>query len=308
MTELQLLEKIASQSPENGFVLPEGSRVEDLTPKLLKNLGAIHGRTRELSYAILNNWIWADDGGRFTDAQLRDMAAQLASNLSFGLGETASDSVFLRAYSSLILGDIIGLDAQRTFFSEEQIRDCLEQAIHYFERERDYRTNVSPEKGWAHAVAHATDLFMHLANHPKLSEEELEAILEALAAKLRSSGQTVFLAQEDERLANAAIAVLKRDMPLPTVEKWLGRLAEAPTWQNQSFEPWQVDFVDKYPWWPVLSESPEAINIFNNTRTFVRSLYFQLKLGKRSEALSATLLPRLERAMQRLDTGYLELE
>ena len=306
MTELQLLEKVASQPPENGFALPEDVLFEDLTPKLLKNLGHTHGKTRELSYTILNNWLWAGDGERFTDAQLERMAAGLADNLFLGLGETASDSVFFRAYSSLILGDIIGVDARRAFFSREEVHVYLEQALRYFGREEDYRTAVSPEKGWAHAVAHATDLLMHLADHPKLSQEGLEAVLEALAAKLKGSGQTVFLAQEDERLANAAIAVLKRGIPPSTVQNWLDGLVEAPTWQNQSLEPWQMEVADSYPWWPVLSESPEAVNVFNNLRAFLRSLYFQLKLGKRPESL-ATLLPLLERAVRRLDTGFLAL-
>lgn len=304
MTELQL-KALTAQPSENGYPLPEGETVDSLVPKLLENLGSTDSKTRELSYTVLNNWIWANGGERFSDQQLIQSAEQLTHNLFVGLGERASNSVFLRSYASLILGDIIGLDTERKFLNRSHIDVYFEKALDYFAQEVDYRTVVSDEKGWAYAVPHATDLLAYLARHPEATLSNLERILYALSTKLKGPSLPVFVYNEDERLAIAAVAVLERNyLELPVVEGWLEHLTEAPTWRAKSFEPWQEEVVKKHPWWPVYNEPPEAVNMFKNIQAFVRSLYFQLKLGRRSESF-ANLIPLVEGAVKRLDTGFL---
>jgi hypothetical protein len=46
---------------ENRFFIPEHDKVTQLTPTLLKNLGAVEWELRDYSYMILTSWI---GGGR----------------------------------------------------------------------------------------------------------------------------------------------------------------------------------------------------------------------------------------------------
>jgi hypothetical protein len=133
-------------------------------------------------------------------------------------------------------------------------------------------------------------------------------MLEIIATKLRKSGQKVFLHNEDERLANAVIAVMRRtEISQNTIHDWLNELTTASAWNQKSFDHWQEEFVQKHPWWPAYNDSPASIHVFKNIQNFIRSLYFQLKLGKRPDPLKQ-FLPSLEKTIKRLDTGFLELE
>jgi hypothetical protein len=81
---------------ENNCEVPEGHSVESLTPELLSFLGSTDPELRdELAYTILVEWVERD---LYTPDDLRQMIVDLSANLGIGIGETETDSVFLRAF------------------------------------------------------------------------------------------------------------------------------------------------------------------------------------------------------------------
>lgn len=87
-----------------GYAVPAGYSLGDLTPALLGNLGSPDPVLRDdLAYMILATWV---SRGEYGSGELRAMAADLLGNLRQGIGEAGTDTVFLRAFSALILGEL----------------------------------------------------------------------------------------------------------------------------------------------------------------------------------------------------------
>ena len=86
--------------------------------------------------------------------------------------------------------------------------------------ERDLR-GYDAKKGWMHATAHTADLLKFLARNPRLSAADAARILNGIGAKIRDAGE-VFAWGEDERLASAVLAVLRRgDLDVAAWTGWL---------------------------------------------------------------------------------------
>jgi hypothetical protein len=222
------------------FAVPIGLTVSDLTPQLVDLLGSTNSHLRDdFGFTILA--VWIDRGGYYSPDQLRELGAQLAHNLSIGIGETETDSVFQRAFSALILGKVIDADNRETFLSATAVHRWLDQALTYVHAERDVRGFV-PGKGWAHAVAH-------------------------MGTRMSKPVPYVYRALEDERMAYAVMVALQRELLTPAfLMSWVDRLAHR--WSGER--------------WSTVSKSGENANAYNNTRQFLRSLYFQLLLGIRA--------------------------
>jgi hypothetical protein len=229
-------------------------------------------RRDEFAYSILANWIFQDE---YEAGQLRVMTEQLRGNLTVGLGEVGTDSVFLRSFSALVLAALAARDVEQPFLGEDGTRELLADAIAYAVAERDVRGYV-PEKGWAHAVAHTADLLGALAQSPHLAEADLEQLLSAAASL--ASAPTPLLHDEDERLASAVVEALKRELiDQIALSAWLAELAQA----------------EGRPLWRVapLGEAQAAER--HNVRNLIRSLYLQMTLVDPPPPFAGWLLPVL---------------
>jgi hypothetical protein len=233
------------------------------------------------------------------------MGSQMAHNLTVGIGESGTDTVFLRAFSVLILATVVFRDEQceadvvdaSAFLSEDEVRAWFEQGLIYLEGEKDLRGYVE-EKGWAHAIAHAADLFRDLAQSRYLGALDLECLLNAIADKIVAPADRVYLYQEDERLAYAVMAALSRDLlDMAFLKQWLDRI---------------VTRSDQRPWHQVFADQAEN-NARHNAGSFLRSLYFQLLIGVRyfrrlphyesSPGIRHKLLPEIAAALKKMDHG-----
>jgi len=237
----------------------------------------------------------------YSPAEMRSLGDSLAENLSVGLGEHGADSIFLRSFSALVLNKVVEADNWYPTLEETDIRRWMDRGLSYFAAERDLRGHV-PEKGWAHAVAHTADLLWVLAQSRYLHTADLERILSAIADKVAAPTEYSYLALEDERLANAVWAALRRDMlSLAFLQAWLKSLAR----------PFQER--------PRSEITTNALNSngYHNTRSFLHSLYFQLMLGARPPAwyadtsffmgvpaLRDQLLPLVVDTLRALDPGF----
>jgi hypothetical protein len=221
----------------------------------------------------------------------------MAHNLTVGIGEYGTDSVFLRAFSVLVLDKVIDADNRQPYLDEAQIREWLDQGLAYLKNERDGRGWV-PGKGWAHAIAHASDLFWVLTRSRYLGEADLERILKTIADKIIEPIGYAYIYEEDDRLVSAVMSALLRDLlEMPFLTVWLDRLAHP---------------AGQIAWTAVqnLINTDERLAFArHNTITFLRSLYFQLLLGNnphpsftnRAPAVRDALLPHILDALKAMD-------
>jgi Protein of unknown function (DUF2785) len=256
------------------FALPEGYTVTDLTPELLTFLGSTDIAVRDpFGYTIFAHWIVRD--GHYDAAALRDLRDKLLANLKVGLGEQDTDSVFLRSFSVLILSLLIYRDNQQSFFTQEEIKDLLDQLLVYFAAEQDLR-GYTPDKGWAHSSAHTADCFKFLARSIKSTTDDHQRILAAVADKLLWPVVYVYIHGEDERLVSALIDILKRQqLDLKSWTNWLDRFA---AWKQSGEE---GDF------------KPEIHAPWLNSKNVLRSFYFRLEQNPELPPPAVPLKPKL---------------
>jgi hypothetical protein len=269
--------------------LPQGEWVRELTPELLSWLGSTDAELRdEFAYPILTGWI---ERGHYGPDELRGIAGEMLGNLGKGLGESGTDTVFLRSFSALILMEVVARDNAEPFLDQGEVQDLLGGALDYLRRERDLRGWVEG-LGWAHAVAHTADLMMMLSRSRHLGPVELAELLDGVADRLLAQGDTVLLYQEDERLAYAVLNVLRRGLlDRGAVNRWLGRFVRPPGYDS---------------WQPVFAEPGLTVARVNVT-SFLRSLYFQLLLTKNAPDDLERLLESVVEVLREMDIGFYEL-
>lgn len=245
----------------NEYAVPEGHSLEHLTGLLFSYLGSTDPELRdEIAYVVYANWLKRD---LYTEEAIQSHIDLLLSNLEEGMGETDSDTVFLRAFSILLLAEIVHNDNKKSFLEREQIKRILEKGLRYLEAERDPRGHV-PVKGWAHALAHTADLLLVLAHNRNTEEADLLHMLTVVSDKMVHSTNHVYIHGEDDRLASAVIEILRRDLiPLERVEGWTCSLTA----------PYGLDRKGAY-----IDE--EKNRAFQNTRNLLRSIHLQLQLDE----------------------------
>ena len=283
----------------NEYVVPMDYTVATLTPELLSYLGSPDPELRdETAYTILDAWIHLD---YYSHAELWEIAIHLLHNLAIGLGEQQSDTIFLRSFSLLILTEIVYHDLTHLTLSETEVRLLLEQGLAYFEAEQDLR-GFDSEKGWMHAIAHAADYLWVLAQHRHVAVSDLERIMDALVEKVTASVAHIYLYGEEDRLVRTVMGVLQRDLlMLPFLSTWLERLTHPKgriAW-SESFESGKLMEV-------VRSRAETCAR--HNTRSFLYSLYFQLRspgfanltFVEQRPAIAPVLLPLVENALSQI--------
>jgi hypothetical protein len=207
----------------------------------------------------------------------------LLTNLDKGIGETASDTVFLRAFSVLLLAEIVHNDNRKSLLEEDQVKRILEKGLWYLQSERDPRGHV-PVKGWAHTLAHTADLLLVLGRNRNTEEADLLNILTAVSYKMVHSTHHVYIHGEDDRLASAVIEILRRNLiPLEKVEVW-ARSLTAPGGLD-----WKGAYIDE-----------EKNRAFQNTRNLLRSIHLHLQLDEEQLSRREQLIPIFLDALRNL--------
>jgi Protein of unknown function (DUF2785) len=276
----------------NHFQVPAGFNIEQLTPELLRQLGASDPELRDYYiYTTLENWI---QEGRYTHEQLRHMISELQRNLTHGLGEQGDDRVLLRSFSVLTLSEILKYDNAHPFLTSDEIQNILEQSINYLVREQDLRGHV-PGKGWVHAIAHAGDLLGVLTRNRYIGEHELELILTAIVEKTTAPVDHVYITLEEERLALVVITALTRNLLSFTFWRWWCRqmagIEEVMQWEDT-----------------VRFARHEDICAYHNTKMFLHSIYFQLTLAGYKLPGVSELIEAITNVLYKLDPGFYSVD
>ena len=238
---------------KNDYAIPEGHTLEELTKTLFSYLGSTDPELRDdIAYIVYANFLKRE---MFPRDEITVHVAELLSNLEYGIGETETDTVFLRAFSVLLLAEIVHNDNKKPLLEEEQIKSILEKGLWYLDAEKDPRGFI-PVKGWAHGLAHTADLMLVLGRNRQTTKLDLEKILQGMADKLVHSSNWIYLHGEDERLANAVMSILGRSLvSVDFLRSWLKSLVEP--------EPdWKGAFMDE-----------GQAKAFHNVRNFLRSVW-----------------------------------
>lgn len=247
---------------DNDFALPEQAKAMPRALEMLPHLGSPDAELRDdLIYGTMATWILAD---KFEDDELKTLLKQLLTDehIFFKLGETDTDSVFMRSFSMLLIPLILNWHRQRPFLMPYELREVKVKLLDYLEKEQDLRGFVLDEdeagepKGWAHAVAHTADALDDLVRCKEMGSEELLEILNAMRQKAAES-KLVFVHLEDERLVTPVIAALGRKvLTPPDVQSWLAGFVPL----AQQKEPF-----------------PDCYRQAQNVKNFLRSLYFRAR-------------------------------
>jgi Protein of unknown function (DUF2785) len=242
---------------ENNYVVPMDHTPTSLTAELFTYLGSTDPELRdEIAYEIFANFL---ERGYFSLEEIEIYIANLLANLDIGIGETNTDSVFLRSFSVLFLAEIVHNDNKVPQLKKPIIKTILEKGLWYLTTERDPRGYV-PDKGWAHALAHTADLLLVLGRNLNTGKDEHSLILIGVSEKLIQPTTWVYEYGEDDRLSRATLEVLRRGtLSVTFVRQWLDSLLKpnGNSWQGA----WTKD---------------TSTHAFFNVRNFIRSLYLKV--------------------------------
>jgi hypothetical protein len=204
---------------QNKFEVPANENAFDLLVETNELLASTDPVLRdEVAYGAAARWIY--QARLLNPAQQKQIVDMWMRNLSQGIGERGTDSVFRRSFSALNLSIIAALDVEAPFLSQQEFDALLAGALDYLARERDTR-GYDPAKGWIHTPAHTADLLKFLARNPRLSRRSQAAVLKGISAKCFDVGQT-YAWGEDGRLAQVVRAIVRRsDLDPVAFESWL---------------------------------------------------------------------------------------
>ncbi len=238
---------------QNDYAIPEGYTLDDLTEILFSYLGSTDPELRDdIAYMVYANWLKRE---MYSGEAIQSHVERLLSNLDKGIGETESDTVFLRTFSILFLAEIVHNDNKKPILEKEQAGEILAKGLWYLEAEQDPRGYIQV-KGWAHALAHTADLLLVLSRNRNMDAADLWKMLTAVSNKIVHSTNTVYIHGEDERLASAILEIFRRDiLLLERLEVWMQ------TFTAPDGGDWKGAYLDQ-----------ERARAFQNTRNLLRSM------------------------------------
>jgi len=262
-----MISEFWQQVVSDGLQVPRQRSIGDLTVELTEMLGNPDPSVRDgVAFPALATWI----GQGVYDDLLVGLGDGMAVGLGQGLGESDTDSVFIRSFSALVLAECIDRDSRARLLPPAKVLHWGDRIATWLLAERDERGFV-PGKGWAHAIAHGADAIGALGRSDRIGAAELTALLDVVLERLTVPTREFWVAGEPDRLAQAAMAILRRDeLGLDAVETWATRVGEAavPAGDEQH-----------HPYW-----------VAGNVQAFLRSLHLQLSLSSPQPACRADLL------------------
>ena len=253
-----------------------GYDLNNLIFEMLKNIGATDSELRnELIYItfghmiVTNNVLNQDQLKQLLNICIDDQ------HLFYRLGESETDSVFVRSFSVLILPLILNVDQRDSFLSESEIKYVQKRLFTYVRNEEDIRGYVEG-KGWAHALAHAADALGEIAKHRYIKEDDLMELLEVISAQVLFS-KSVYTYNEDERMALSAFNTIDR-----------GLLSD------QQILNWINNFKIQLDTQKKLVADLNGLYLKLNVRNFLYNLYFRLRYKNESISLQKEIEKMLD--------------
>lgn len=207
------------------YAPPANTRAAALSDELVDMLASPDPEQRDdIAYSTLASWIYQQ---KLLDAAaLRPVVGRLLANLTRGIGERDTSTVFGRSFSALVLSVVIARDNADPVLDAAAWRAIETAAFAYLAAEQDLR-GYDPATGWMHSAAHTADLLKFLARSQYVDVAGQRRYLDAIAAKLTTAA-VVFTHGEDERFARAVLSLVARaDFDAAQFQAWLQRTKPA---------------------------------------------------------------------------------
>ena len=212
-----------------------------------------------IAYEVLTYWMRKD---RLDPEQVAALEVRLVPWLA--TDSDTDDSAISRAFSALVLSEVVRYDALNPFMQEQELAKLHSAATTMFAQERDYR-GLTDELGWIHTVAHGADLLWRLSLHPKSTEDQQSKILAVLGSQIVRADIPAYTFNEFDRIARVATAIISRgEVNQDELAHWVVEMAdpgELGEW-NRAFS------------------SPSGMAQLHNQKHFLRALMYSISDGQ----------------------------
>ena len=270
----QFLRSIA----DNNYTIPADIDSFAFATALLPNLGSTDEELRdELSYMILASGII--DKHRLTEQQSEQLLFKVLDqdHLFYHIGESDTDTVFMRSFSTLIVAALLYTDNGNPLLPSDVVHEAKDALLRYARAEKDWLGYVDG-KGWAHAMAHLADALDECAQHASMSADDRQDILKTLSWLVKLPDPLYY--EEDMRLANVAYRIIvAKQVNENFLDEWLEscyveRGSDVASWMSAS-----------------------------NSKNFLRSLFFLLVWDNMFPGLTS----RISSALKKQDEVYISV-
>lgn len=251
MIDLQRIE-------ENDYELGRGENLRDYVKLLLEYIGDPQPELRDnLIYSTFSKWI--NEKHWFSNAELRELLRILLGEryLFYYIGNKEDQTVYTRTFSVLVIALILQRHREQPLLDHIDFTNVKQALIRYYEEERDLRGYME-EEGWAHAAAHGADALDELVLCSESDAAVREEVL-AVIQRMLYNDQYIFRDEEDERIATIVATIIHHQLlSQQSITEWIISLAQCSDWPR--------------------SHGQYVARV--NTKNFLRSLYFRLRLTK----------------------------
>ncbi|OIU71810.1 DUF2785 domain-containing protein [Rossellomorea aquimaris] len=189
--------------------------------------------------------------------------------LFYGIGDKETDTVFTRAFTTLLIALIIYRDIEDDFLSKAKVDQVGEHLIRYINEEKDVRGYIAG-KGWAHSIAHVADAFDELIKNPKISRDLYPEIFHSLWNKMFIS-DSVYLHDEGERVVTPIIEMLNRGLDSSKIESLIDSI-------KLKLERKKIELDEENYWL-----------LFSNVKTFLKSFYIKLNHTSKYDSIRVSI-------------------
>lgn len=150
-------------------------------------------------------WYHAFDGKRLPVPMRRHVVERLSAILS-GPDDAGG---YLRPFAALSLFPAVRADRTEPYLGDAELHALAQTAASYLRGITDYRGFV-PGEGWRHAVAHAGDIMVELAQSPRLTRADADLLLGAIAAQVAPTSNIYYHQGESVRIARPVLLLAAR--------------------------------------------------------------------------------------------------
>ena len=144
--------------------------------------------------------------GKLLPVPMRRHAVERLSAILAGPDDAGG---FLRPFAALALFPAARADRADPYLSDAERHALAETAATYMRGITDYR-GFTPGEGWRHAVAHASDIMVELAQNPRLTRADALAMLGAIAAQVAPEASPYYHQGESVRIARPVLLLAAR--------------------------------------------------------------------------------------------------
>ncbi|WP_260982812.1 DUF2785 domain-containing protein [Lysinibacillus fusiformis] len=195
---------------------------EQLLQSMLAHIGSTDSELRD-TYIYSSFYEWILEKNLLDHRCLTKLGHYCLDHLLLnGIEEEESDEVFTCSFTTLLVALILARDLKDNFLSQDSIEEGQTKLLAYVKAEMNVRGFVVG-KGWAHSVAHVSDVMDELVKNPKIKKTAYDDLLHALWS-IYLQPHYIFIHDEDERLLVPIFAMLERGLAQNEVVQFIQQM------------------------------------------------------------------------------------